>query len=130
MCNSVASLQLRTDTIRYDSFKPIDPNRIRACMAFGIKQHQKIQFGIIAGLLFLLPITMGTVASTASAIFIVLFVMALIQPRQNWKPTEKYEWLLIILFISQKARAGSANHWVYSDLLLTQKLATATRSLF
>jgi O-antigen ligase len=68
-------------------------------MAFGIKQHQKIQFGIIAGLLFLLPITMGTVASTASAIFIVLFVMALIQPRQNWKPTEKYEWLLIILFI-------------------------------
>jgi O-antigen ligase len=68
-------------------------------MTFRISHLQKTQFGIIAGLLFLLPITMGTIASTASAIFIVLFVMALIQPRQNWVPTEKYEWLLIILFI-------------------------------
>jgi len=68
-------------------------------MQRAIHSTEKLRTAPVALLLFLLPITMGTVASAASAIFILLFALALTQPFRNWKPTETYEWILLFLVV-------------------------------
>ena len=73
---------------------------IESMMTSTTQRLAQMRFAVIALLLFVLPITMGTVSGVAGVIYVLLFVLALTQPLANWKPTEKYEWILIVLIIA------------------------------